>query len=129
MYHAFVRYQARRAFRDLSAGRVARHLTRFAQDAVLRTHDATGDGDVFCGRERIGEGFRRFYTAAPEHDYQVEDVWVKGGPHDTRVAVAWTDVVRAADGTPDVRCGMNRIRIAWGRVREEDVFVFPAMDD
>jgi ketosteroid isomerase-like protein len=129
MYHAFVRSQARRAFADLSRGNVARHLSRFTAGAVLRTHDAA-DGESFHeGRAAIAQAFRRLFTRLPEHDFHVEDVWVKGPPYDTRVAVSWTDCARSADGTPQVRSGMNRIRLAWGRVLEEDVYVFPAIPD
>jgi hypothetical protein len=129
MYHALVRAQARRAFADLSAGRIARHLGRFSRDAVLRAHDAVGRADVFHGRSRIAEGFGRLYAAAPQHRFVLEDVWVKGGPHDTRIAVSWTDFARDGEGRAEVRRGMNRIRLAWGRVREEDIFIFPALDD
>ncbi|WP_420392266.1 hypothetical protein [Acuticoccus sp.] len=68
MYHAFVRARTRRAFADLSAGDVTRHLSRFADDAAL------------------------------------------------------------ADRTAERRRGMSRIRLAWGRVVEEDLFTFAALD-
>jgi ketosteroid isomerase-like protein len=129
MYHAFVRRQARRAFADLSKGDVARHLSRFAARAVLRTHDATAGSGLYEGRDAIAMAFRRLFASVPQHDFHVEDVWVKGPPFDTRVAVSWTDCARGADGTPQVRSGMNRIRLAWGRVTEEDVFIFPAVGD
>lgn len=125
IYHWVVRRLTRRAFNDLSAGRVERHLKRFHEDAVLRAQDAVSGGGVFHGIEEIATSFRRLYAESPEHDYRIEDVWVRGLPHDTRVAVSWTDRVRRADGTPDSRRGMNRLRLRWGKLVEEDIFVFP----
>ena len=125
IYHWIVRQRVRKAFADLSAGRVKRHLKRFRPDAVLRAHDATTRGGTFHGTEDIARGFRQLFAATPEHNYRLEDIWVKGPPHDTRVAVSWTDRARRADGSPSLRRGMNRLRLVWGRLAEEDIYVFP----
>ena len=125
IYHWIVRQRVQKAFADLSAGRVKRHLKRFRPDAVLRVHDATIHSGTFHGIKEISGGFRKLFAATPEHNYRSEDTWVKGPPHDTRVAVSWTDRARRADGSPSLRRGMNRLRLVWGRLVEEDIYVFP----
>ena len=128
LYHAYVRRQVRCSFRVLSAVQLKRHLERFALDAELCVHGIAPGCGRWQGQRSIAASFRRLYADLPHHDFTIEDVWVQGGPGNTTVAVAWTDHAYSAAGTPVGRRGMNRIRLRWGRVVAEDVFVGAAAD-
>jgi hypothetical protein len=123
LYRAFVRWMVRRAFRDLSAGRVERHVRRFHPEAELRLRGvAPGADGVYRRREAIADALHEKYAREPAHDYRLRDVWVRGTPADTRIAVSWTDRVQRDDGVRAQVRGMNRIRIRWGRVVEEELY-------
>lgn len=117
MYHAFIRSQTRKAFADLTAGRVERHSARFHPKATLRV-DRDGSAVLLRGRDTIRASLENEFPPG-RHRFTIDDVVVSGWPGRTRVAVLWSD---AAPEGPGRRSGMNHIVIAWGRVVDERLF-------
>jgi hypothetical protein len=121
MYHNIVRKEIRKAFRELEKRDVDAHMERFHEKARLHRFDLELGEAEACGKSQIREEFEHFFTAIPEHDFHLHDIWVKGGPGETHIAVSWTDVSRNAEGTPQFREGMNRVVLKWGKVMEEHI--------
>lgn len=46
----------------------------------------------------------------------MEDIWVKGMPHDTTVIIRWSATDVPPDGFPYRNHGVHIVRMRWGKV-------------
>lgn len=116
MYHSIVTQTARTAFKNLSDRTVEPLLEQCAPD--LR-HTFAGEhalGGTRHSRAAFRAWLGRLYRLFPELQFTVRDVVVSGPPWNTRLALAWTDRGRAADGETYENEGMHLLRLKWGRL-------------
>jgi ketosteroid isomerase-like protein len=111
----------RRAFADLSAGRLQRPFRMFARDAVLRFPGDHVLGGEFRGRAEIRGWFERAWGML-DVKLDVQDVVVSGWPWRTRVATRFTGRITTSDGKVFHNRGMQYARLRWGRVVEDELY-------
>jgi ketosteroid isomerase-like protein len=72
--------------------------------------------------EQIGRSwFERFARLRPQ--VEVMDVIASGPPWNMRVAVRFRDRITLPDGSTYKNEGMQYLRLRWGRVRLDQIFV------
>jgi ketosteroid isomerase-like protein len=127
MYHAIVRAQLRRAFRNVSRG---------DYDAVQRVLAADSEhsfsGDHTLGGVRHSEGsrrvwYRRLANVLPGLSFDVLDIAVSGWPWATTAAVRWRDRGRTQTGEPFRNEGVHFLRMRWGRVTSLHIYCDTAL--
>jgi ketosteroid isomerase-like protein len=121
MYAWLVGLLVRRGFRKLNAGDPSGALESFAADARF----------VFPGRhswaadlsdpQQIRAWFERFVKLAPH--FEIADVIASGPPWNMRVAVRFSDRIALPDGGEYRNEGMQYVRLRWGRVQLDRVFL------
>jgi ketosteroid isomerase-like protein len=115
MYHAIVRRKARRLFASLSEGEWRATIDDIAPDVhhtFPGVHPLGGERHSRAAMERWFERLERLY---PDLNFEVHRVIAKGWPHDTTVAIEWSDCGEAADGEPYRNVGAHFIRLRWGK--------------
>ena len=114
--------RALRALVDrLNAGD-ARALARtFADDAHLVFPGRSSFAGDHRGRRDIEAWLERFVALRPR--FAVHDVAVAGPPWSMRVCFRFTDRIPIPDGGEYENEGMEYLRIRWGRVREQRVYL------
>jgi ketosteroid isomerase-like protein len=108
-------------FRRLNAGDVSATLDGFAHDARF----------VFPGRHsfaadlstpaEIRAWFERFVALNPQ--FEIADVLASGPPWNMRVAVRFTERMPMPDGSHYRNDGMQYLRLRWGRVRLDQIYL------
>lgn len=121
MYSWIVGVLLRRLYRKLSAGDVAGVLQGFAPDARF----------IFPGRHSfaadltepaaIRAWFERFVALRPQ--FEIADVLAAGPPWNMRVAVRFSERMALPGGGDYGNEGMQYLRLRWGRVRLDRIFV------
>lgn len=122
MYHCITRQIVKRAFADLSAGRYQNHLQRFHPQAKLTVAGSEATSGNYQSLDSIERAFEQLYSYLPQHQFELQEIWVRGSFWNTRVAVAWLDRATDSNGESVTRQGMNFIRIQWGKVVEEEIY-------
>lgn len=116
MYHTIVRRILRQGFANVSKGNFDAVL---AQCSPNIRHQFAGD-HAFGGErndvEMLRRWFKRVSTVLPGMRLDINDVFVKGMPWDTRAIVIWTEHCDLANGTHYVNHGIHTIHMRWGRV-------------
>ena len=72
------------------------------------------------GREALGRWFARLGRLGRHLELAVEDVWVKGLPHDTTVIIRWSATDTLPDGSSYRNRGVHVVRMRWGKVVDID---------
>jgi ketosteroid isomerase-like protein len=121
MYAWLVGLAVRRGFNRLNAGDPTGALDMFAPDAHF----------VFPGRhswaadlrdpDQIRAWFQRFAQLGPH--FEIADVLVSGPPWNMRVGVRFSDRIALSDGSEYRNEGMQYVRLRWGRVRLDRIFL------
>ncbi len=120
MYHAIVKRIATKNFE-----RVNDHeYDALLKDCVPHLHHRFGGQHALGGerhdRDAVRRWFQRLGRLAPTLKLEVQDVWVKGWPHDTTVIISWRASQTLADGSPYENHGVHVVRMRWGKVVEID---------
>lgn len=122
MYGWLVKQLAERAIRPLSVGETSTLEMFIADDARFEfpgQHPFAADHD---SKDEIKQWLRRFAHFQPQ--FQIHDVIATGWPWNIRVAAHFTDRIGGVDDpTPYVNEGMCLMRLRWGRIVEERVFL------
>ena len=122
MYHFITRQIVKRAFADLSSDRYKHHLQRFHPQAELTVAGSPKTSGTYQSIDAISKAFEQLYNYLPKHQFDLQEIWVRGSFWNTRVAVAWIDNAVDSEGESITRQGMNFIRIRWGKVVEEKIY-------
>lgn len=120
MYHAIVKRIARKNFLRVNQ----KDFGAILGGCVPGIHHQFGGAHALGGqrhdREALGRWFGRLGRLCPHLALTVDDVWVKGFPHNTTVIVRWS----ATDTLPDASSYQNRgvhiIKMRWGKVFDID---------
>jgi ketosteroid isomerase-like protein len=121
MFSWLVGRVVRRTFARLLAGEVDAVLAGFDPDARFvfpGEHSFAADLD---DHESIRAWFTRF--AGVGLTFVIEDVLVAGPPWNMRVAVRFTDRTKLADGSTYENHGVQYLRMRWGRIRLDQIYV------
>jgi ketosteroid isomerase-like protein len=117
MYHWIVRRSIPAIFRQLTTGRLWLVRIVFHPSAEFVFPGRHSYAANYADRDAIAAWLARFAALKP--DYVVDDVIVNGPPWRTRIAVRFHDAI----GDDYRNEGMHYIRMRWGRVTHERVFI------
>lgn len=120
MYHAIVKRIATRTFEQVNAGNHAAVLASCAPDIHHRFGGDHALGGERHDREALGRWFARLGRLCPDISLQVQDIWVKGWPHDTTAIIRWTNTQTRPDGTRYDNHGVHVVRMRWGKATSID---------
>src|SRR5215210_7392554 len=122
MYSWLVGRLVRSVFAELSKGNADAALRMFAPDArFVFAGDSSFAADL-SDRAEIERWFARFAALRPR--FEIHDVVVSGPPWNMRVATRFTDHLPMPDGDGTLdNPGMQYLRMRWGRVKEDRVYV------
>lgn len=123
MYAFIVERIVRRSFERLNRGDAAPVIALFADDARLRFPGQHALAADCTGKPAIAEWFARLQRLLPGLRFDVHDVHVRGLPWNTRVMTRFTDRIPLADGQQIVNHGVQYLRLRWGRVKEDLLYV------
>ncbi|WP_341678155.1 nuclear transport factor 2 family protein [Niveibacterium sp. SC-1] len=123
MYAMIVERIVRNAFDALNRGEMEPVLARFHPDGVLRFPGEDGLGAECRGLAQVRPWFQRFRALFPHLQFQIHEVSVHGLPWNTRVFTRFTDRIPFPDGTVFINHGVQYLRLVWGRVREDVIYV------
>jgi ketosteroid isomerase-like protein len=121
MYSMIVRRIVRATFAKMSAGDHMAAARMFADDGCFRfpgSHELGGD---YRGKAEVQGWFERAWSMF-DFDFEVLDVVVSGAPWNTRVGTRFNVVVTASDGTRFSNRGMQYVRLAWGKIVEDEIY-------
>lgn len=117
MYRWAVDRVVRWAIRRLTSGDPSAAISLFAADARFEFPGSSTWAANLVGKDDIAGWFRRFAALRP--DYEVVDVLASGPPWNMRAAVRFRDHI----GDDYTNEGMQYLRIRWGRIRVDEVFL------
>jgi ketosteroid isomerase-like protein len=121
MYSWIVGRALRMLFNRLQAGDVRFIMRTYAPDArLVFPGDSSFAGD-HRGKDEIEAWIERFAGLGPR--FVIHDVAVAGPPWHMRVLFRFTDHIPIPGGGQYQNEGMELIRIHWGKVREQFVYV------
>lgn len=120
MYHAIVKRIARKNFLRVND----RDFDALLNDCVPNVHHRFGGSHALGGERHDREALRLWFARLGRLGRQlrltVEDVWVKGLPHDTTIIVRWSATDVLPDGSPYRNRGVHVVRMKWGKVVDID---------
>jgi ketosteroid isomerase-like protein len=120
MYHAIVKRIATHNFERVNNhdyGAVLKACTPDIRHRFGGHHALGGERD---DRKALSRWFQRLGRLAPTLELNVQDVWVKGWPHNTTIIIRWPATQRLVDGSPYENHGVHVVRMRWGKVVEID---------
>lgn len=121
MYHAIVRRLVRRNYDRVNQHDFRPVLAACAPDIRHRFGGDHALGGERNDREAFGRWLERLARLAPELHIVVDDVWVKGLPHDTVAFARWHATQPTPDGSPYLNRGVHIFRLRWGKLVDVDV--------
>lgn len=121
MYAWCVGVLVRRGFRKLNTGEVSGALEMFAPDAHFVFPDRHSFAADRRDPEQIRAWFERFVALGPH--FEIADVIGSGPPWNMRVGVRFADRIALPDGGRYQNEGMQYLRLRWGRVRLDQIFL------
>lgn len=121
MYHTIVKRIAHKNFTRMNQKDFAAILDGCAPDVHHRFGGHHAMGGERHSREAFGRWLQRLGRVAKNLVLTVEDVWVKGLPHDTTVIIRWsaTDDI-PDDGVPYRNRGVHIVKMRWGKIVDID---------
>ena len=122
MYHAAVRFVARRAFRQLTDGDLDTFMRAFAPDAVFCFEGSHALGGELRGRITIRALAERQRRLFPGIDVEPRTIVVAGWPWDTLLVTRFMVRAPLPDGSTYRNEGMQIARIRWAKVVEERLY-------
>lgn len=120
MYHAIVKRIARKNFLRVNAKAFDALLNDCTPDIRHRFGGAHALGGERNDREALRRWFARLGRLGQHLTLTVEDVWVKGLPHDTTIIVRWSATDTLPDGAPYRNRGVHIVKMRWGKVVDID---------
>jgi len=120
MYHAIVKRIARRNFLRVNQKDFDALLADCAPGIRHRFGGDHALGGERHGREALGNWFARLGRLGKHLTLTVDDVWVKGLPHDTTVIIRWSASDQLPDGSPYRNRGVHIVRMKWGKAVDID---------
>jgi ketosteroid isomerase-like protein len=121
MYSWIVRRVLSAQIRRLNAGD-PELVEGFAKDARLVFPGSSSFAGDHHPKDEIDAWFRRFLELRPQ--FELHEVGVAGSPWNMRVFFRFTDRIAVPDGGPDYQNeGMEYLRIRWGKIREQRVYL------
>lgn len=70
------------------------------------------------GREELRRWFERLGRLGHNLRITVNDVWVKGLPHNTVIIIRWSATDKFHEGSPYYNHGVHIVRMRWGKITE-----------
>lgn len=120
MYHAIVKRIAKRNFERVNQ----RDFSSLLKDCVPNVRHRFGGTHALGGerhdREALGRWLDRLARLGTKLHLTVEDVWVKGLPHNTTILVRWRATDDLPDGSAYRNHGVHIIRMRWGKIVDID---------
>lgn len=120
MYHTLMRRVAKKNFERVSRGDFQALLKDCAPNVHHRFAGRHALGGERHDRETLERWFARLGRLAPDLRLVVQDVWVKGLPHNTTLIVRWTTTQTVAGETIYTNRGVHIVRMRWGRIVDID---------
>lgn len=116
MYHAIVKRIARKNFRRVND----KNYEALLRDCAPDIHHRFGGNHALGGerhdREALRQWFGRLGRLAEHLTVTVEDIWVKGLPHDTTIIIRWSATDTPPDGFAYRYHGVHIVHMKWGKV-------------
>lgn len=120
MYHSIVKRIARKNFLRVSE----KDFNALLKDCAPDIHHRFGGNHALGGerhdREALRQWFGRLGRLGKHLTLMVENVWVKGLPHDTTIIISWSATDTLSDGTPYRNRGVHIVKMRWGKVVDID---------
>ncbi len=121
MYHAIVKRIARKNLTRVNA----KDFNELLKDCVPDVHHRFGGRHALGGerhdRAALSQWFDRLGRLGKHLTLTVEDVWVKGLPHDTTIIIRWSAADVIPDDGPAYRNrGVHVVKMRWGKIVEID---------
>jgi len=120
MYHAIVKRIAKKNFERVNQ----RDFDSLLRDCVPGVHHRFGGTHALGGerhdREALSRWLQRLARLGPNLKLAVQNVWVKGLPHNTTIVVRWTSTDHLSDGTTYSNHGVHIVKMRWGKIVEID---------
>ncbi len=120
MYHAIVKRLAKKNFESVNRKDYAAVVKGCSPHVHHRFSGDHALGGERHDREALRLWFERLGRLTPGLVLNVEDVWVKGLPHNTTVVMRWSATDTRIDGSPYRNHGVHIIRMRWGKVFDID---------
>jgi len=120
MYHSIVKRIARKNFLRVNE----KDFDALLNDCAADIHHRFGGDHALGGerhdREALRQWFGRLGRLGKHLTLSVEDVWVKGLPHDTTIIIRWSATDTLPDGAPYRNRGVHIVKMKWGKVVDID---------
>ena len=120
MYHAIVKRLATRNFERVND----KDYDALLKDCAPDIHHRFGGNHPLGGERHDKEALRRWFERlgrlGPTLKLTVQDVWVKGLPHNTVIIIRWTAGQTLPDGSPYANHGVHVVRMRWGKIVDID---------
>lgn len=120
MYHAIVKRIAHKNFLLVNRKDFGAILSACVPSIRHQFGGAHALGGKRHDREALGQWFGRLGRLCPHLTLTVDDIWVKGLPHNTTVIVRWSATDTLPDGSPYRNRGVHIIKMRWGKVVDID---------
>jgi ketosteroid isomerase-like protein len=110
----------KRSLRAHMRGDVEALLKTYAKDVRFRFPGTSSWGGEFRGVEAVRPWLERFHSVGLE--LNVDEILIGGWPWNTKVALHFTDRLKASDGRLVYEnAGFIYAKSAWGKIREYEV--------
>jgi ketosteroid isomerase-like protein len=120
MYHSIVKRIARKNFLRVNE----KDFEALLADSAPNIHHRFGGNHALGGerhdREALRLWFGRLGRLGKHLTLTVEDIWVKGLPHDTTIIIRWSATDVLPDGSPYRNRGVHIVRMTWGKIVDID---------
>lgn len=121
MYSWLVSRLIRRAFERLAAGDPSAVLAVFGRGTRFAFPGSSSWAIDTTDRAEIEAWFGRFAALRPA--LTIHDIVVKGPPWNTRIRTRGADRIATASGLPYANEWVQCARLAWGKLREDIIYV------
>jgi len=120
VYHTIVKHLARKNFELVNQ----KNYETLLKDCVPNIHHRFGGSHALGGErhdiQSLPEWFHRLGRLGPQLTLKVQDVWVKGWPHDTTIIIRWDASDVRADGSAYKNHGVHVVKMRWGKITAID---------
>ena len=120
MYHAIVKRIARKNFERVNQ----KNFDALLQDCVPDVRHRFYGSHALSGERHDREAVRRWFERLGRLGLTltVQDVWVKGLPHDTTIILRWTAKDTLINGSPYSNYGVHVLKMRWFKIVDIDAY-------
>lgn len=122
MYHSIVKRIARKNFERVNQKDFEGLLQACVPNIRHRFYGSHALSGERHDRDAVRRWFERLGRLAPGLTLTVQDVWVKGLPHDTTIILRWSARDMLIDGSRYRNYGVNVLRMRWFKIVDIDAF-------